>query len=166
MDWNSFALDAARGSLKNLLIMAGIIIPIMVILEIARDMKLLDRFSRKVAPLMKIFGMSSEASFPLLAGFIFGISYGAGVIIEAARSGRLSRRDMFLVFVFLSVCHAIIEDTALFMAVGANPMIIIVGRLIMAVIITYLVSCSKYPAFDQQKGEIIKNGLPVTRQDQ
>ncbi|MCL6476890.1 MAG: nucleoside recognition domain-containing protein [Peptococcaceae bacterium] len=149
MDWNSFALDAARGSLKNVLIMAGIIIPIMVFLEIARDMKLLDRFSRKVAPLMKVFGMSSEASFPMLAGFIFGISYGAGVLIESARSGRLSRRDLFLVFVFLSVCHAIIEDTALFLAVGANPLIIIVGRLIMAVIVTCLVSCGKNLVFHE-----------------
>lgn len=152
MDWSSFTLDAVRGSAVNLLIMASIIIPIMIMLEIARDLKLLDRFSKKVAPVLKIFGMSPEASYPLLAGFFFGISYGAGVIIEAARSGRISWKDMFLVNVFLSACHAIIEDTALFIAIGANPFIIIVGRLVMAVVITYLVSCSKYIIlYDQKK---------------
>lgn len=144
MDWSTFALDAVRGSTFNLLIMAAVIIPIMVMLEAARDLNLLDRFSRRVAPALKIFGMSTESAFPLLVGIIFGIGYGAGVIIEAARSGRISWRDMFLVNVFLSVCHAIIEDSALFLAVGANPLVIVVGRLVMAVIITYLVSRSKY----------------------
>lgn len=153
MDWSSFALDAARGSALNLLIMAAIIIPIMIMLEIARDLKMLDRFSSKVGPVLKIFGMSPEAAYPLLAGFFFGISYGAGVIIEAAGSGRISWKDMFLVNVFLAVCHAIIEDTALFIAVGANPLIIIVGRLIMAVVITYLISCSKYISSYDQKNK-------------
>lgn len=153
MDWRLFALDAAQGSAKNLLIMAAIIIPIMILLEIARDMQLLDRFSGKISPLMKFFGISPEASFPLFAGFMFGIAYGAGVLIEEANSGRLSRRDMFIVFVFLSICHAIIEDTALFLAVGANPLVILVGRLIMAIVITYLISLSNYPALKEIKTE-------------
>jgi len=151
LDWSSFALDAARGSAVNILIMAAIIIPIMITLEAARDMKLLDRFSKKAAPVMKVFGMSSEAAFPLLVGIFFGIGYGAGVIIEAARSGRLSWKDMFLVNVFLSVCHALIEDTALFLALGADPLVIIGGRLILAVAITYLVSCSRIVDLYQRK---------------
>lgn len=151
MDWNLFAVEAARGSALNVLIMASIIIPIMIMLEIARDLRVLDRFSNKAAPALKIFGMSPEAAYPLLAGFVFGISYGAGVLIEAARSGRISWKDMFLVNVFLSACHAIIEDTALFIAMGANPLVIIVGRLVMAVIITYLFSCMKFVAEHDRK---------------
>ncbi|MFZ5647266.1 MAG: nucleoside recognition domain-containing protein [Bacillota bacterium] len=139
-DFQSFINEAARGSVKNVLIMASIIIPIMILLELARELQILDRFSRRVAPALRIFGMSPEAAFPLLGGFIFGISYGAGILIDAAKGGRMSWRDMFLVNVFLSVCHAIIEDTALFLAVGANPFVIIVGRLILAVIITFMVS--------------------------
>lgn len=144
MDWSAFAVEAAWGSARNVLIMAAIIIPIMILLELAREKRILDHLSKKLAPALKIFGMSPEAAFPLLAGIIFGISYGAGVIIDSAKSGRISWRDMFLVNVFLSVCHAMIEDTALFLAVGADPFVIIVGRLGLAVIITYLVSRSKY----------------------
>ena len=144
MDWSAFAVEAARGSAKNVLIMASIIIPIMILLELAREKRILDHFSKKLAPALKIFGMSPEAAFPLLAGIIFGISYGAGVIIDSAKSGRISWRDMFLVNVFLAICHAMIEDTALFLAVGADPLVIIFGRLGLAVIITYLVSRSKY----------------------
>jgi len=144
LDWSAFAVEAARGSAKNVLIMASIIIPIMILLELAREKRILDHFSKKLAPALKIFGMSPEAAFPLLAGMVFGISYGAGVIIDSAKSGRISWRDMFLVNVFLAICHAMIEDTALFLAVGADPLVIIVGRLGLAIIITYLVSRSKY----------------------
>ena len=144
LDWSAFAVEAARGSAKNVLIMASIIIPIMILLELAREKRILDHFSKKLAPALKIFGMSPESAFPLLAGIVFGISYGAGVIIDSAKSGRISWRDMFLVNVFLAICHAMIEDTALFLAVGADPLVIIVGRLGLAVVITYLVSRSKY----------------------
>jgi len=154
LDWSSFALEAARGSALNLIIMAAIIIPIMISLEAARDLNLLDRFSGRVAPLMKFFGMSPEASFPLLVGMFFGIGYGGGVIIDSARSGRISWRDMFLVYLFLSVCHAVIEDTALFMAIGADPLIIILGRLAIAVVITCLAGRSRYlAAYEKKKSQ-------------
>jgi len=144
LDLHGFIFEAAIGSVKNVLIMASFIIPIMIMLELAREKRILDRFSKKLAPALKIFGMSPESSFPLLAGIIFGISYGAGVIIDSAQSGRISWRDMFLVNIFLSVCHAMIEDTALFLVVGANPFVIIIGRFGLAIVITYIISRSKY----------------------
>lgn len=142
MDWKSFAAEAAGGSLKYVLIMAAIIIPVMIMLELARERKLLEKLAAKTGPVLSIFGMSPEASFPLVAGFLFGISYGAGVIIDSARSGRITVKDMLLVNIFLSVCHAVVEDTALFLALGASPLVIITGRLAAAIIITYLASRS------------------------
>lgn len=142
MDWRGFAREAAGGAAYNVVIMAAIIITVMVILEIAREMRLLDRFSSKVTPFLRLFGMSGEASLPLLVGGVFGLAYGAGVIIESASSGRITWRDLFLVNIFLSVCHAVIEDTALFLAVGADPLVILGGRFLMAVLITFLVSRS------------------------
>lgn len=144
MDWKAFAVEAAGGSLKYVLIMAAIIIPVMIMLELAREKKLLEKLAARTGPVLKIFGMSPEASFPLLAGFIFGISYGAGVIIDSARSGRITVKDMILVNIFLSVCHAVVEDTALFLALGASPLVIITGRLAAAIIITYLASRSVF----------------------
>jgi hypothetical protein len=154
-DWKSFAGEAAGGSLKYVLIMAAIIIPVMVLLELARESGWLEKFAARVQPALKVFGLSPESSYPLLAGFIFGISYGAGVIIDSARSGRMTVRDMVLVNIFLSVCHAVVEDTALFLALGANPLVIIPGRLAAALLITYLVSRS---IFIRRCGESPKAG--------
>ncbi|WP_112787740.1 nucleoside recognition domain-containing protein [Desulfocucumis palustris] len=140
MEWQAFGREAAHGVAYNVALMAAIIIPLMTVLEFARELKLLDRFSSRVTPLLRIFGMSGEASLPLLVGGVFGLAYGAGVIIESARSGKISWRDLFLVNIFLSVFHAAIEDTALFIAVGADPVVILGGRFLLAVVITLAAS--------------------------
>jgi len=140
LDWMGYLSEALPGAGYNVFIMATIVIPVMVVLELARDLKILDHVSNWMAPVLGIFRLSPQASFPLLVGIIFGITYGAGVLIEEARSGRLNWRDLFLINVFLSVCHAVVEDTALFIAVGANGMVILLGRFIAAILITYLIS--------------------------
>jgi len=85
-------------------------------------------------------GLQRDSVFSLLAGVIFGISYGAGVLISEARSGRITGRQAFLVALFLAVCHAIIEDTLLFVAYGAIWWIPVVVRLILAIAVTSAVA--------------------------
>ena len=51
----------------------------------------------------------------------------------------MTKKDVILVSTFLCLCHAIIEDTLLFMAIGANPFIIVLVRVIVAIIITLVV---------------------------
>lgn len=140
MQWEAFFREAFTGALHNVLMMTSIVFSIMILLEIGRDLNLLDKITVFTAPLLRFLGLSRQATFPLVVGLIFGIAYGAGVIIEAAKSGEISWRDLFLVNLFLSSCHAVIEDTALFFAIGADPWIILGGRFLLAVILTYLVS--------------------------
>lgn len=144
MDWTGFAREALPGAIHNMCLMAAIVIPMMLVLELARDLGVLDRIAGWLAPALGVFRLSREAAFPLLVGLFFGIAYGAGVLIEEARSGRVGWRDLFLINIFLSVCHSVVEDTALFMAVGANGPVILLGRLVAAVIITWLISRSAW----------------------
>lgn len=146
MDWINFFHESLQGCWDNVSLMGMIIIPIMIILEIARDLKILDRIGEMLAPTMRVLGLSKEAAPPLMVGLGFGITYGAGVIIEAARSGRLTWKDLFLLNLFLSICHAVVEDTALFMAVGADGLPILGGRFLLAVVVTFLVSRSGWLA--------------------
>ena len=146
LDWVGFLNEALIGCWDNVSLMAAIIIPVMVILEIARDLKFLERVGEWLAPALKVLGMSREAAPPMMVGLGFGITYGAGVIIEAARSGRLSWQDLFLLNVFLSICHAVVEDTLLFVAVGADGLAILGGRFLLAILVTFLISRSGWLA--------------------
>lgn len=128
------------GGIKNILTIAVIVIPLMVLLELAKDLNILAKINKLFYPIAKIFKISSEATFPLLVGLVFGISYGAGVIIQYAREGRLTGRELIIVNTFLAVAHALVEDTMLFVVVGASGTMLVVSRLVLAVLITIIVA--------------------------
>lgn len=114
-----------------------IVVPLMVILEVSREFKALDRLTSATYPLARHLGFKRESIYPLLAGVIFGISYGGGVLISESRSGRVGANQMFLIALFLGMCHAVFEDTLLFVSQGANGFIIIVVRLILASVVVW-----------------------------
>lgn len=128
------------GSAKSVYSIAIIVFPIMIGLQILKDYKILDKIANLFSFVTRVFNISSEAVFPLLVGIIFGLSYGAGVIIQSSKEGEISYRDLFLISVFLITCHAVIEDTLIFVAVGANGYFLLGIRLIAAIILTYIFS--------------------------
>ncbi|HZJ76896.1 MAG TPA: nucleoside recognition domain-containing protein [Oscillospiraceae bacterium] len=132
--------EAIIGSFESIYLVAIIVFPLMVILQIAKDYKFLDKISKSFKFLTRFFNMSEDSTLPLLVGIVFGIVYGAGIIIQSSEEGNLSQKDMFLTSVFLIVCHAIIEDTLIFVAVGANGYILAVSRILAATIMTLLLS--------------------------
>ncbi|MBO8170250.1 MAG: nucleoside recognition protein, partial [Thermoanaerobacteraceae bacterium] len=103
--------EAIIGSFKSIFGIALIVFPLMMVLEIVKDLNILDRLSAIIRPVSRLFNIPQEAGLPLLAGLIFGITYGAGAIIQSAREGKLTKRDLVVVNTFLVICHAVFEDT-------------------------------------------------------
>lgn len=120
--------------------MAKIVIPLMVVMEILKDSNILEKVAEKLSPIAKFLNISNEAVFPLVIGLIFGLAYGAGIIIESAEEYNLGKKDLYILMIFLVACHAVIEDTLLFVAVGANLWFLLTVRLIVAIIITRMAS--------------------------
>ena len=88
---------------------------------------------------------------PWLAGNVFGVVFGAGVVIESVREGRLDAKQVTLVATFLALCHGLFEDTAIFIVLGANVFWILVPRIVLAVIVTWILSRAiKDPAMQQE----------------
>ena len=104
----------------------------MVGLALMKDSLLLDRAAGFLEPVMKRLNLSNRAAYPLLAGLFLGIIFGSGVILSFARDGSLTKRDLILVLVFLGICHSIIEDTVVFIALGANWWVLIIARFLLA----------------------------------
>jgi hypothetical protein len=130
--------EAVLGSLKSILHIAQILVPMLVAVEIARHYKIIERFSDKIGPLLRILTLPKEAAFPIIAGLGFGIIFGAALIIECAREGHLNKRDLLVTGIFLSINHGIIEDTLILAALGANLFILVGVRFLMAVLFTRL----------------------------
>ena len=132
-----FALTAAYGLFELLLKVFLIVVPLMVILEVVREFKVLDRLTAAVYPFARRLGYEPDSIYPLLAGIIFGISYGGGVLIGESNSGRIRADQMFLIVLFLGMCHAVFEDTLLFVSQGANGFVILISRFFLAVVVVW-----------------------------
>ncbi|HEY4549670.1 MAG TPA: hypothetical protein VIG98_05285, partial [Bacillus sp. (in: firmicutes)] len=65
---------------------------------------------------------------------------GSGVMIQAVKEDGVSKKDLTLAFIFLCTCHAVFEDTLIFLAVGISVLPILVIRLGIAIILTASVS--------------------------
>ncbi|NQY94402.1 MAG: nucleoside recognition protein, partial [Campylobacteraceae bacterium] len=76
--------------------------------------------------------------FSITVGVFLGITYGAGMLIEEAKSGRISKDDIFYIATFLLICHAIIEDTLLFVIFGADFTMAVIIRTVAAIVIAFV----------------------------
>ncbi|NLJ98730.1 MAG: nucleoside recognition protein [Tissierellia bacterium] len=132
--------ESFTGSISSVLTMAIIIIPLMMVMEILKDAKILEKLSTKLKPIAKFLDISDESVFPLIIGIIFGLAYGAGIIIDSTEEGNVSKKDLYILVIFLLACHAIFEDTFIFAAVGANLWLLFGVRLIVAIVISYFAS--------------------------
>jgi len=147
--------EAASGSFSSMKQIAIIVIPIMMIVEIFRDFGIMDKITSLFSPIVKIYGMKKESGFPLVIGIIIGISYGAGLIFRSAKDDELPKRDLYLITYFLVAAHAVFEDTAIFVALGANGLLLFTTRIFVAALVTYIASkIIKPEQLDFNKNEV------------
>lgn len=154
MDFMTYLKESTMGSLNSVFSMAKIIIPLMIAMEILKDAEILEKISKRLKPISKLFDISNESVFPLLIGMVFGLVYGAGIIIESVEEENLGKKDLYIVMIFLVACHAIFEDTFIFAAVGANLWLLFFTRLIVALVIAYFLS----KTIDRMSKDIQKYG--------
>ncbi|MEK3798525.1 nucleoside recognition domain-containing protein [Peribacillus sp. FSL H8-0477] len=119
--------------------LALIVIPLMVVIQIMKDLKWLDYFSKIIAPFARLLGMKPNASMTLVAGLTIGLAYGAGVMIQAAKEDGVSKKDMTLAFIFLVSCHAVVEDTLIFIPLGIPVLPLFLIRASVAIILTMII---------------------------
>jgi len=120
--------------------MLAVLVVIFLLLELAREYGLLEKILAGVNRATRYIGLRREAGMPWLAGNVFGIIFGAGVITDSVHQGQLSSKQVNLVATFLSLNHAVFEDTAIFLVLGANVLWITLPRIVMAVAVTWALS--------------------------
>ncbi|MCI0331262.1 MAG: nucleoside recognition protein [candidate division Zixibacteria bacterium] len=130
----SMGTDLFRLLLKIFLI----ILPLFIVLEYVQRRGMLDWLGGKLGRFLGFLHFKKNSIFPLLAGLCFGISYGAGVLLDEARQGRLEGKQTFLVATYLGICHAVFEDTLLFVVIGASGLLLVIPRLVAASLVVYL----------------------------
>ncbi|HEX7386261.1 MAG TPA: nucleoside recognition domain-containing protein [Castellaniella sp.] len=112
-----------------------IIIALVVLLDVLERLKITQLVTRLLTPILKISGLEERAAPLTTVGVLLGLAYGGALIIEAAERENYSARTRLLALSWLSLCHALIEDTLLILALGANLWVILVGRVLVTLLI-------------------------------
>ncbi len=129
---------AVFGSLKLSLKLILIIVPLMIAYEFLENSRTFKKILDGLHFLLKPLGFSKQASISMLAGIFLGVTYGSGVLLAQSEKKVLSEMDALLTAVYLSMCHAVIEDTLVFVAIGGNGFYILGTRIIIATAITFI----------------------------
>jgi hypothetical protein len=132
-------LEAVQKAGLGILQLAMIVIPLMVVIQILKDLQWLNRFSKTMAPVTRTLGMKENTSTTMAAGLLFGLAYGAGVMIQAVKEDGVSKKDITLAFIFLMACHAVVEDTLIFVPLGIPVWPLFLIRLGVAIVLTLIV---------------------------
>jgi hypothetical protein len=136
----SILLEAFQKAGIGIFQLAIIVIPLMIGIQILKDKKWLEIFSKWMAPITKALGMKENTSTTLAAGLLFGLAYGAGVMIQAVKEDGVSYKDVTTAFIFLVSCHAVVEDTLIFLPLGIPILPLLLIRLGVAIVLTLVVS--------------------------
>lgn len=129
---------AVKKAFLGILQMAMVVIPLMVFVQLLKDLQILKLLTRFMSPLTSTIGVSRNGGFTMLAGLLFGLAFGAGIILQAVKEEPLAKRDLYLIVLFLVACHAVIEDTVIFIPLGIPVWPLLLIRVVVAFIVTMI----------------------------
>ncbi|HLR65688.1 nucleoside recognition domain-containing protein [Virgibacillus alimentarius] len=138
--WAEMILQAIQTALFAVIQLALIVIILMIVMQFLREKGWLIKISDAFAPVTKILGMEKNTSLTLVAGLTIGLAYGAGVMIQAVKEDGVSKKDTFLALLFLVACHAVVEDTVIFIPLGIPVWPLLLIRLVTAMLLTMTVA--------------------------
>ena len=126
-------------ALKGLVLcaeLALVVLPLIVGYEMAKAYGVFERPWSRLRPALAFIGLGPGALVPLLAGVFLGLLYGAGILVSVSREQGLASSERLALAVFLVTCHAVVEDTAIFVLLGGSAFWILAPRLVLALGLT------------------------------
>lgn len=123
--------------LKVVSIMFLIIYSLMVLQRYIEARGWLRPLSSFFAPLMRLFGLPSQAAYMWLVGNVIGISYGAAVMLDLEKKGLITRQEANEVNYHLIMSHSLLEDTIVFALTGISALWIVSTRVSFAILLVW-----------------------------
>ncbi len=131
-----WCMETAYLSLKIFLIIMGL----MTVLSMMKSFNGIPRIVRVLKPVLKFMGLDERVGLLWLTAGIFGIAYGAAVILEEAKEGNLTDEELTRLHLSIGINHSMVEDPSLFLSLGLNAFWLWVPRIVTAVLAVHLLT--------------------------
>ncbi len=107
----------------------GIVLSLTIGTGLMRAYGIFERMSRCLRPVMRFLGLADGVALLWLTATFLGLAYSAGLLIDESREpGRFGPGELEDLHVSIALSHALLEDTLLFLAIGASPTWILLPR--------------------------------------
>ncbi|MBE0368403.1 hypothetical protein PAUR_a1993 [Pseudoalteromonas aurantia 208] len=126
--------------LKNFAVIFMVISVLLLLLKILKVLGVEKLMAILLRPFLRLLGISKDATNLTIIGITLGLSFGGGLLINEAKKGHISARDVFTAIMLLNLLHSLIEDTLLIMLIGADFNTIFWGRLVFSVLVVASIS--------------------------
>jgi len=115
-----------------------ILTAMMIVMELMRAARVIPFLARILRPLLWLMGVSQRVGILWLTAAVFGLTYGAAVIVEEARAETFEKEEIERLQLSIGINHALIEDGAVFMALGIPAIWLWGPRLVAALVVVHL----------------------------
>jgi hypothetical protein len=132
--WSAWVISQC----KTILSIYVIILMLLFVVKLLNWLHITDMLGRLLKPVLYLMGISKDAAPVTIIGMTMGIGYGGGLIIHEARSGRLSKRDIFFSLSFMGLMHSMIEDTLLMILLGGHVSGVLIFRFLFAMMVIFI----------------------------
>ena len=134
-------------ALDTLLLLAkvfGIIMFIIIVLECLTALGWSEYLFNISRPLMRLLGLSRRTAALWVTAVVFGLMYGGAVIQDRVKQGDLTKTELEHLHISIGINHSMVEDPALFMALGLNGFWLWVPKLVMAAVVVHIFRAVEY----------------------
>lgn len=126
--------------LQSMLVIFAIIFALVIVLEVLKKIGITALMTKLLEPVLTLLGMSREVAPLAIIGMTLGISYGGGLLIREAESGKLGKRDIFISLALMGLCHSVIEDTLVMLVFGAHISGVLWGRVAFSLVVVFILA--------------------------
>lgn len=124
-------------SMKVVISILLIVTALMILHYLLDEFKLMRGLSTFFSPLMRLFGLPRDTAFLWLVGNVVGLAYGGAIMVEQMERKKLLYSEGNILNHHLAICHSLLEDTIIFVAIGLPAFWLIFTRLFFAILVVW-----------------------------
>jgi spore maturation protein SpmB len=116
-----------------------IVVSLNILQRILDEYGLMKMLARWVLPLLRPLGLPANTAFLWIVANVIGLAYGSAILIEHRKENKISAEDADLLNHHIALSHSLLEDTALYVAIGVGLGWITLPRIALATIAVWTV---------------------------
>ncbi|MCG8643663.1 MAG: nucleoside recognition domain-containing protein [Desulfobacterales bacterium] len=115
-----------------------IIVPLMMVIELAKNFNVIHWLTRMTSPVLAVMGLKRSTGMLWLTAAIFGLAFGSAVIVDETDNNEYDKDELTRLHLSIGINHAMIEDPILFLPLGLPAFWLWVPRLLAAIAAAWL----------------------------